>query len=336
MSAGPSSADRDFIPEHPAGVLSDVERQAHDWVVCFSRGNASPADLAAFRQWSARHPAHVEAFERACRLWKAIGPAHEILAGGSAAVIADRPRRTARRAFLGGALAASAAGVAVAVVRPPLGLWPSWPELAADHRTAIGEQRSVTLAGGPSLQLNTRTSIAVRPLAGGADRIELISGEAAIETTSAMRGTIEVVAADGRVTASDAAFNMRHERGLVVTTCVAGRVEVAQGNNAARLQPGEQVVYSPAGLAAVTKPDLATVNAWKDGLLVFHMTPLDEAIADINRYRSGRIILTNAALGRRPLSARFRVAHVEEAVAHIQRVFTAQVTSLPGGIVLLG
>jgi transmembrane sensor len=86
----------------------------------------------------------------------------------------------------------------------------------------------------------------------------------------------------------------------------------------------------------LTSIDPAVVTAWKDGVLVFHETRLSEAIAEINRYRPGRIILTNAALGHRLFNARFRIKDVDGVTAQIQQVFGASATALPGGIVLLG
>ena len=69
---------------------------------------------------------------------------------------------------------------------------------------------------------------------------------------------------------------------------------------------------------------------------MFHGTPLSEAVEEINRYRPGRIIVTNAALGRRLFNARFLIANVDGVVGQIQQVFGATITNLPGGIVLLG
>jgi transmembrane sensor len=59
-------------------------------------------------------------------------------------------------------------------------------------------------------------------------------------------------------------------------------------------------------------------------------------IAEINRYRRGKIILMDANLGRLPLDATFRLDRIEEAVDKIAHVFGARVKALPGGIVLLG
>ena len=159
--------------------------------------------LTPFREWSA-HAGYVEAFSRACRLWEAVGPASKQMTGADAP---EQEVRIGRRAFMGGALAASVAATAYVGARSPLGLWPSLSELAADYRTEPGEQRRVALSGGPSIELNTRTSIALRASAdGGPQRIELFGGEAAIVARPELHRAVEVVAGGGRVTAIDAAF----------------------------------------------------------------------------------------------------------------------------------
>jgi transmembrane sensor len=83
-----------------------------------------------------------------------------------------------RRALLGGAVAAAAAGYVV--VRPTFGLWPRLQELAADYRTKKGEQRTISVASGVSLELGTQTSIALHA-SQEQPKIELISGEAVVK-----------------------------------------------------------------------------------------------------------------------------------------------------------
>jgi transmembrane sensor len=324
------------IPEHPALFLTGVDSEAHAWLTRFAARDVTAAELVVFKEWSSSDPAHTEAFARACKLWEAIGPAGDALAGAPQLHRPGQRTSVGRRAFLGGALAASAAGALYVAVHPPLGLWPSLSELAADYRTAPGEQRSIVLSGGSSVEMNTRTSIVVGAPADAVERIKLIGGEAAIATQRENGRSIEVVAADGRIAAVDASFNVRYEGDVVCTTCVAGELDVIQGNGKVRLHPREQVTYSARGLGAVTAVDPAVATAWKQGVLMFQSTPLSEAVAEINRYRSGRIIVTNAALGRRLFNAWFQIANIDSVVAQIQQVFGASVTTLPGDIVLLG
>jgi transmembrane sensor len=322
----------DEIPQDSAALLAAVDRQAHDWVVHFAGGGATPADLEAFKAWSA-NPSCVEAFTLACQLWEEVAPAKEL----SAERLARRKSRVSRRMLMGGGLAASVGLGAYVALRPPFGFWPSLSEFAADYRTAPGEQRSIALAGGPSVELNTRTSIAILPASSDAsDRIRLINGEAAIAMRPDLGRAVEVVAGEGHVVAERAEFNIRCDRDRVRVTCTMGELQVGYRGQSTQLHPDQQIVYSSGGLSPIASADPAVVMAWKNGMLVFQSTPLADAIAEINRYRSGPIILTNAVLGRRIFNARLRIANMDGIVSQIQQVFGASATFLPGGVVLLG
>jgi transmembrane sensor len=318
--------------------IDRYRNEAFAWVVRLFPGNATTADVEEFKRWSSRSQAHAQAFVEARRVWEASRlPARNVFdkdrAGAAVSRHADWTRsRIARRAFLGGALAASAAAAAYLAVDPPLGLWPSFPDLlAADYRTARGEQRRVTLAGA-SIEMNTETSIALRPETEYADRVELIAGEGAFTTGSR---DIEVVAAQGRAWASRASFNMRRDGSVVHVTCTDGEVHIACGSATASIGVGQQVSYSRQGLNGVTVVDPSVVAAWQNGFLIFHDMPLNEVIAEANRYRRGRIILMNEELGRRLVNARLRLDRIEDVVTKVAAAFGAKTTSLPGGVVIL-
>jgi transmembrane sensor len=321
-----------------------LQREAYDWVARFAAGDARPADLAAFRQWAARSPAHAAAFARASLFWKVSGAAgQELLAEDIAMQDAGRqpfmarPARMGRRALLGGALAASAAGVAAMVIRPPLGLWPSWSEFRADYRTEPGAQRQIALADHVSIELNTRTSIALRSIEGQADRIELIAGELAVATVAGTMGPVVVAARNGQtMSTAGTRFNVLYEDDVVCVTCVEGVVQVTQGASSVRLPAGRQMTYSDQGLGPAVAIDPAVVTAWQSGIVIFQSTPVSQVVAEINRYRPGRVILTNPELGGGLFNARVEIGRIDRVIGQIAEVFGAQVTSLPGGIVLLG
>jgi transmembrane sensor len=97
----------------------------------------------------------------------------------------------------------------------------------------------------------------------------------------------------------------------------------------------QQVVYTAEGLASMTVVDPDIVTAWQRGLLVFRNDPLAHVIAEINRYRPGKIFLLNEEVGRQPVLATFRIDRIEESVPRLQAVFGLKARSLPRGIVLL-
>lgn len=327
-------------PDSLQPKLGPLDQEAYDWVVRFAAGDAQSADMTALKQWAARSPAHRAAFDRASTLWKATGPAGQELLIDHALMPdfrgASAPRMT-KRVLLGGALAASVAGVAWTAVRPPFDLWPSASELASDYRTAPGLQRKVTLSDQVAIELNSRTSINVRSIDGTADRIELISGEAAVAVPPSAARPVIVRAGHGQTIGDpDARFNVRCDAGLVSVTCLAGHVQVDQGSAGVPLRPGQQLRYSNDRLEAPREADLSIVTAWQDGIVIFQSTSVSEVVAEVNRYRPGRVILTNEALGRRLFNARLPIKNIERVVGQIAEIFGARATALPGGIVLLG
>lgn len=324
--------------EDPMDERVPVQREAWKWVLHMTSGEATKADIAALALWRARSPGHDAAFADASRRWRAYGPALQRLADDPAettARVKPAARPLSRRVVLGGALAASAAGAAILAVRPPLGLWPSLGALAADVRTGTGEQRRVALTGSASLDLNTQTSLNLHRTAPDApiDRVELVAGEAAVATTA---DRVVVVAANGRAWAESARFTVRHDETDVCVTCIVGRVTVEQGGSSLVLAPGQQTTYSARGLAQAVTVDAAAAAGWLGGDLFFRDQPLARVVDEVNRYRPGRIVLMNETLGLRRVTARFKLDRLDVVITQLRETFGARITTLPGGVVLVG
>lgn len=320
------------------GELEPLHQEAVDWVHRLASGGATLADAEALNLWLLQSPAHAAAYAEASRVWKDFGPAArsmrqrgEISPG---LAYAPSPRDTSRRAVLGGfALAVPAA--AYGIVWPPFELWPSLAELKADYRTQTGQQTQVALLGNFSVRLNTQTSLALRSSAGEVDRVELVTGEASFAAPQTSRRSIEVLAASGSTSASDAHFNIRRIDNAVSVTCLAGDIQVAVKTKAIALGPGQQVSYDNENFGGVIAIDPELVTAWQEGALIFRMTPLAEVVEEINRYRPGRVILLNAELARKPVSGRFQIDHMDEILVRLNQAFGAKSRFLPGGIVLV-
>lgn len=315
-------------------TLRQLRQDAWDWVFRITSGEATKADLAALEGWCARSPRHAQEYARASGRWRSVGPAVDDMARQGSATASSRGLEhfsIGRRALLGGTVAA-AAGAVVMIVRPPLGLWPSFNELTADYRTATGERRQIALAGVASVEMNTQTSLNVRPSAGESDRIELIAGEAIVATRSR---EVEVIAGDGRTWADTAQFNIRYDGPNVFVTCMDGLVRVTQQGHSVDLQRTQQLVYASQGLGQTITVDPAVVTGWQQGDLYFENELLLRVIEEINRYRPGRIVLMNDALGQRRYTASFKLDRLDVVITQLQAIFGARVTSLPGGLVVL-
>ncbi|GKQ53268.1 FecR domain-containing protein [Bradyrhizobium sp. Ce-3] len=310
--------------------------EALDWVVRLKAGEPTRADVDALRDWRAQSPGHEEAFRKAARLLRTASAAAKELADEKAAAsiarLSSRPSRPlTRRIVLGGAIAAAAGYV---MIHPPLEMWPSIEELSADYRTGKGEQRKVMLAPDISVELNTQTSLALRP-APNETRVELISGEASVAARRSSPTPLVMLARDGRISALQADFNARCIDGVVSVTCLDGIVTVEQDGRSVQLRKAEQVTYSRAGLQATLPVDAKQVAAWQTGLLIFRDRPLASVVDEVNRYRAGKIIITNAELKRRLVNGTFQVDKLDNFVAQVEQLFGARITSLPGGVVLM-
>ncbi|WP_422086132.1 FecR family protein [Variovorax sp.] len=325
---------------------AQVQREAQAWLRRLASGEATQRDVEGFRRWQEASELHASAFAEAKRLWKVLDPAIAQMMAAQPALLAEHRQATqqkarrpvlARRAFLGAAM--SAAGVAA--VYPPLGLWPSISEWNADFRTATGEQRAVELADGIDLMLNTQTSVQRQTIDGRTIGIDLIAGETAVDLSSASASSasaarpFRVVAGAGRSEAQAGRFEVRFLDGSACVTCIEGNVRVTHAMGARTLQAGQQVVYDAVSIGGATDVQGADVSAWRTGVLVFRQTPLAHVVAEINRYRPGRVVLLARGLADRAVSGRFAIASLDTVLVQIQRSYDLEARTLPGGVLVL-
>ncbi|UZE50493.1 DUF4880 domain-containing protein [Rhodopseudomonas sp. P2A-2r] len=331
--------------DNPRGTgLSRVESEAVSWAQKLASGDATEGDIEAARRWRAQDPAHEAAFVAANLVWREIGAARKVLNdprvdyATALDAFGQRRRSVSRRIVLGGA-ATVAAVATYGIVNPPLGLWPSLSQLNADFRTATGEQRNVNFAGDIAINLNTQTSLAIRPPTATEERIELIAGEAAFETTQRGTRVLAVLAAGGKAFTEAGRFDVRYategDRSPVTVTCFDGRVHVEQGNTIAELRRGQRVRYTAAGISGIATVDPIAESNWQRGIVEFRNTPIAEVVDEINRYRAGRIVLMSATLAQKQINGRFRIGEMDEILLQLQQAVDAHIRHLPGGLVIL-
>jgi transmembrane sensor len=180
--------------------------------------------------------------------------------------------------------------------------------------------------------MKTQTCLSTRPVQATVAAIEVISGEVAV----AAKAPFIVFAGSGQARAQQSVFDLRSNGGSAVSVvCLDGEVQVLCGSEVT-LRPGQRIAYDSSGMSGVSNVNAVSVGAWRRGLLIFEDAPLSEVVDEINRYRPGRIILTNPRLGTLPVDATFRLDRIDEAAIRLADVFELKARSLPGGIVLLG
>src|SRR5262249_28283785 len=151
------------------------------------------------------------------------------------------------------------------------------------------------------------------------DQVELVTGQAAFVLPEQRQRSFIVVSASGRVVAqSRARFDLHNTDDSVCVTCFGGEVRVEKGTQAISIGEGQQVAYDRNGLGPVMGIDVAEATSWQDGFIVFRYTPLSLAVAEINRYRPGKVVVLSETLGRKTVSGRFKIERIEEVLTWIE------------------
>ncbi|WP_240147919.1 FecR family protein [Luteibacter yeojuensis] len=315
--------------------IEDSERQARAWLVHLTSGTATREDAEAFRRWCLSDEGHAEAFARTRRMWEDLGPA-----------IArhDRPERServpprhgvrmGRRMFL--ATAVGAAIAALFVGRHGMDLGVGGGD-ASRVRTAVGEQRRLEVVPGVTVEMNTATDIGLRGSGEAVTGMRLRGGEAVVRVDASRKAPFVVEIADARVVSvpgSSVAVRCIDSESAV--TCLDGEAILSVGSTKTRVKPAQQVAFDDGGVAAAVAVNTDTALAWRNRVLIYDNQPLADVVADINRYRPGRIVITDRTLGERRVHARFTLDQMADVATLIEDAYGAHATHLPGGWVLL-
>jgi len=313
----------------------ESERQARAWLVHLTSGTATREDGEAFRRWCLSDPRHAEAFARTRRVWEHLGPAiaeHDRADRGRVPV----PRhgvRMGRRAFLAAAVSASVAAVLIGHRGLDLGFGKD----EAEHlSTAVGEQRRVEVVPGVVVEMNTGTDIGLRRSGNIVTGMRLRQGEAVVRIDASRNASFLVQVADASLdSAPGSSFAVRCIDSQSAVTCLDGTTVLSRGGTQTLVKPAQQVAFDDNGVAPAMAVNPATALAWRDRVLIYDNQPLADVVADINRYRPGRIVITDRALAERRVHARFTLDQMADVATLIEDAYGAHATHLPGGWVLL-
>jgi transmembrane sensor len=218
--------------------------------------------------------------------------------------------------------------------------WLGWLQArAADYRTGIGEQRTVRLADGSMVLMNTDSAIDVS----WTDRqrtIRVIQGEALFTVSPDRQRPFIVHSGRLRATALGTAFIVRRGQIAVTLTVTEHAVAVSDESSptttALTLQEGEQVSFSAeTGLGSAQPVNLQAITAWQRGKLIVESQPLGIVVEELNRYRRGRIVILNPSLKRLKVTGVFDLAQPDSAVQLIRRTLPVSLTQITPLLILL-
>lgn len=278
-----------------------IARQAALWLVRLHDAHVSAADLAGCARWRAAHPDHERAWQRA----EQIGSKLNGLPAGIALQSLGRSNRMERRTVLKTLLLLMALPASYVTYEATYRTLP-WEQWVADLRTATGERRTITLADGSELILNTNSAVDVR--FDSEQRLLILhTGEILIRT--ARDPLVQIGAATGAATAAGRPFVVRTRQGniralgtrFIVSaadthpslapatnvTVLEHAVEIRPAIDAGRarvIEAGRQTSFTASAMAAPQAAD-PYAAAWVEGRLVVNAMRLDDFLVQLSRYR---------------------------------------------------
>ncbi|MEH3147670.1 MAG: FecR family protein [Methylobacterium frigidaeris] len=292
-----------------------VYEAAAGWVARLSSADATEGDRAAFEVWRAADPAHAEAHAELDALWRRLGHVPD-------------PRRRAGR---------GPAGIAVVAVLGAALAWQSGviDRLRADLWTGIGDIGHAVLADGTRVDLNTGTALALRFTA--TERgVDLLRGEALFDVAPDPARPFVVRGGGVSVRAVGTLFFVRADGGDGPVGVAEGRVEVAASGREMQVAAGEAVRRRDGTAPAVVAADVTRAVSWRDGRLIFSGERLSEVLAELGRYRRGRIVLLDPRIGGRRVTGAFDPHNTDDALDAIAATLAVRITRLTPLLVLVG
>lgn len=256
--------------------------EAADWLVQLHSGTATAADHRAIEQWRNRSSEHARAWQRAEAV---LGDFRNV----PAAVAVQTLQRASRQVGL--SRRQTIVRLGLMMMAGPLGFAAQhapWEQWTADQRTAVGEQKALSLPDGSQLLLNTHSAlnIAFKPYE---RRVNLLGGEVLFNPAadSAARPFI-VQTPQGSIHALGGRFCVRIIGACSQVSVLTGVVQVSTGSQglSAMVNTGERRGLRDDRLDPLEPFDSAAL-AWDKGMLMANNMRLDEVLQELARYRPG-------------------------------------------------
>lgn len=316
--------------------------EAAEWFVDFREGDLNAAAQQAFSQWLRRSPEHISAYMEVAAFWADVPnfvPKENVDVSALIAYAQAEDNivplavagRTSRHEHAKPADSAITRTItAPATPAPALGSWRrggvllaasfaiaavgigSWWSLTQrnTYRTDVGQQFSLLLEDGSTVELNAKSRLRVR-FTDEARNIELLEGQALFRVTKDPLRPFVVSSGDASVRAVGTQFDVYRRKTGTTVTVIEGKVAVVNFSvpTASRfstseplskraensdnpdvrtahifLSAGEQIVVSMK-MPALPKPvNIPVATAWTQRQIVFQGAPLGDVVEEFNRY----------------------------------------------------
>ncbi|VVD92426.1 histidine kinase [Pandoraea pneumonica] len=267
-----------------ATIPTHVAERAVEWLIELQSETVSADVITAWQQWREAHPDHERAWKRIESVRGKLQPLASPVEASIAQAALTPPASPARRRTIKtlAVLLFAGGGTWGALHSVP---WQRW---SADYRTSVGERRTLALADGTQLVMNTGSAIDIA-LNEHERRVRLIAGEILITTAPDPQQPARpflVETAQGTARALGTRYTVREWDGGTHVSVYQGAVELRPSREPSRslvLQAGRHASYT----ADTISPPIDVPSrevAWAEGFIVARSMRLADFVAELARY----------------------------------------------------
>jgi len=288
--------------------IRSIEQEAIEWLSEIKTNGG--ARRYEFEAWYVADAAHADAYDAVLDSWEKTAQIGKTdvgrLWGASKHIRSTQSRWRMGTAALAAALVI-VIGVAAAV---RYFVFDGSHAVASEFASRVGELRSVVLADGSHVTLDTDTMISAN-FTSGLRTLRLKRGRARFDVEHDAARPFIVFGNGKSVTAHGTVFDVSNIGGRFTVALLRGSVEVRQRDATSRgyhgqfLVPGQAISLSAASVRAEPRRVNDLDTQWTTGMLIFSDTPLVDAITMANRYSTTKIYVADAAIGRLRVSGSF-------------------------------
>lgn len=277
----------------------DPEQEALDWFSRLRQPGCDEALRQAFGRWC-QDPLNARAYAQLEAYWQQL----------QAPATPPRPRIVEVRRGRAG-LWLAALFLALLSVLAVL-YWPLMQRLASELSTDVGERRSVRLADGSTLHLDSASAMNV-DLRGRTRLLQLVQGQVYLEVMLDGRA-MEVQVGDTRIQVFGTRLQIARHSNHDELEVLSGKATVVQGSDQRMVSAGERVTFSEQRIDPVEKISLKSADAWRDGRLLASNMPLGEVVERLAGYQGLRVWWQDEQAAYRRVSGEFDLDHAGQSL----------------------
>lgn len=317
--------------------MTDIQqkRTIRDAIQWFLPDKSTTNRSESLRKWVEEEPDNKQELAGMLKIWDGMEPLRDdpdLAADRLAAVTAEQQSTVVSKT--GNKTRVPlwwSAGLAASLVVISLSVWlvQTMAYRADIYSTGIGEQKSLSLADGSEVNLNTDTRIRVI-YSDDKRQIDLQRGEALFSVAHDPLRAFEVIADNVSARALGTEFVVYKKGKEVSVTVLDGHVRVQHvvqdETLESNLHKGEGVAFVDDNESiSLASKELARIQAWRDGRIKFDSSSLREVVEELNRYREHKFVIGSEELNELAVSGAFAIADSDQFLKTLAMTFPVKI-----------